>query len=294
MIGLESVILKTPAKLNLALDIIGRDERGYHLMQMVMQSIDLFDRVEMTTNKGGKISVSCNLPEVPCDASNICYRCAEAFFDVAGISERGLSIHIEKQIPMQAGMAGGSSNGAGVLIGLNYLFQTGLSLETLCQIGAKIGADIPFCLTGGTARVEGFGERVEKIADLPDCAIVVAKPRRGVRTQQAFADFDQANLTPALHLEQMVQAIESGELDAICQHFYNALEQVCRLPDLQIIRNCMKNFGAKGAMMTGSGSAVFGVFSDRSRAYDCEQKLKARYPESYLCGPFAKGPVIQN
>lgn len=285
------VTVKAPAKINLALDIVGVDERGYHLMNMLMQTIDLYDFVTLIKRDDTQIWLSCNRADIPCNNSNICDRCAQLFFAKTGI-KGGVDIHIEKNIPQQAGMAGGSTDGAATLVGLNRLFQTNLTLETLCQWGAEVGADIPFCLIGGTAKVTGFGEKILPIAAFPDCSIVVAKPRSGISTQRAFAEFDRAGTPPQLDLEQIISLIEAKDLVGVCSEFYNALETVCNLPDLPVIKNSMRSFGAKGTLMTGSGSAIFGVFTDRSRAYNCEQKLRQKYHETFLCRPVTQGACI--
>lgn len=288
---MHTVTVKAPAKINLALDIVGLNEKNYHLLKMLMQTVNLYDTVTLQKQSSG-ITLTCDNPTIPCDECNICHRCAQAFFAYIGQPEAGVQMHVQKVIPQQAGMAGGSADGAGVLVGLNALYDAKLSLETLCAIGARIGADIPFCLVGGTAKVEGIGERITPITALPDCELVIAKPRTGVSTQRAFAEFDRLRIPPQLDLEAMVRAVECQDLSGVCAAMYNALERVCGVPEVRSIRHLMMSMGAKGAMMTGSGSAVFGVFSDRGRAYECEQKLRARYAEVFLCKPAAHGPQI--
>ena len=288
---MHTVTVKAPAKINLALDIVGLNEKNYHLLKMLMQTVDLYDTVTLQKQPSG-ITLTCDNPSLPCDERNICHRCAQAFFTHIGQPETGVQMHIQKVIPQQAGMAGGSADGAGVLVGLNALYDAKLSLETLCAIGARIGADIPFCLVGGTAKVEGIGERITPIPALPDCELVIAKPSIGVSTQRAFAEFDRLRIPPQLDLDAMVRAVECQDLSGVCAAMYNALERVCGVPEVRSIRHLMMSMGAKGAMMTGSGSAVFGIFSDRGRAYECEQKLRTRYAEVFLCKPAAHGPQI--
>ncbi len=285
---MREIVVKAPAKLNLALDIVGVNEDHYHKMKMIMQTIDLFDviTIQLTDDE---IQLSCNRPEVPCNQHNIAYRCAQALMEYVGILTYGFKIDIQKQIPIQAGMAGGSADGAAVLVGLNELYQLGLSVQQLCAIGAKVGADIPFCIIGGTAKVEGIGEVIIPIDPMPDCIFAIAKPKTGISTQKAFMDFDLAQIPPRLDLEQMITAIKQQDIYQMSNHMYNALEQVCTVRDIQIIRNKMLSFGAKNAMMTGSGSAVFGVFTNAARAYECEQKLKSKYSETFLCKPIPYG-----
>lgn len=286
---MNRIVMKAPAKINLALDIVGLDERGYHLLEMVMQTVSVYDTVTLQKREESGIFLSCDDPAIPCNPVNICWKCAEAFFSFVGIAEYGIEIQIEKNIPQQAGMAGGSADGAAVLVGLNRIYETGLSTETLCAIGKKIGADIPFCIVGGTAKVEGIGEIITPLSGMPDSAIVIAKPRSGISTQKAFADFDKMDCPPKLKLQEMIASMEEKDLVKMCGYLYNALELVCPVQDVKNIKHSMMGCGAKGALMTGSGSAVFGIFADRKRAYDCERKLADRYENTYLCNPVAHG-----
>ncbi len=276
-----TVTVKAPAKLNFYLDIVGLDERRYHLMEMLMQSIDLYDTLTLTKTVTG-VALSCEDPAVPCDERNICHRCAVAFFEKTGVTE-GVAITIEKRIPMQAGMAGGSADGAATLVGLNGLFQTGLSMEELCQIGEKIGADIPFCLIGGTAKVTGFGEKIEPLSPFLPCSLVVVKPSVGISTKAAFDAFDQSGTAPRRTLQQMIDASANDDLQGVCANLYNALETVCPLPELEAIKARLRALGAIGAMMTGSGSAIFGIFDKEETAAHCFSQFKAEGAEVFLC-----------
>lgn len=291
---MNQVTVQTPAKINLALDITGVTGNGYHLMEMVMQSIDLCDTLRVSRTADTQISLSCPDPAVPCDEKNICYRCAELFFRHAGIAkpEQGVLIAIEKHIPKQAGMAGGSANGAGTLLALNRLYQTGYGLDTLCALGKQAGADIPFCLAGGTAKVEGIGEKITPLPTLPDCDIVIAKPRGGISTGKAFAAYDALGEPLSLPKEALFGALAKQDIAGIAENLYNVLEQVSGLHEISVIKNMMYSGGAKGAVMTGSGSAVFGIFTDRRRAFECEAKLKERYDETFLCKPVNFGARI--
>ena len=290
---MQAVWVNAPAKVNLALDITGVTDNGYHQMEMVMQAVSLYDRVLLEQTKTGGIALSCDPPSLPCDEGNIAWKAAQCFFDACGIQERNVRIHLEKQIPQQAGMGGGSADGAGVLAGLNVLYGTGLSTAQLCRIGIQVGADLPFCLCGGTALVRGIGEQITPLPDLPDCTFVIAKPKGGISTQRAFAEYDRAGLGPVLRLDEMIGAMERGDLSGVCGQLYNALERVCGLRDVEVIKTTLLSLGAKGALMTGSGSAVFGIFTDRGRAYDCERRLKERYPECFVCRPVPHGPMIE-
>lgn len=280
---MNQIMVEAPAKINLALDIVGVNEKGYHLMKMMMQAVSICDQVFLKKTDSG-IVVGCDDPSIPCDETNIAYRCAELFFAHTG-QTGGAEIFLHKEIPQQAGMAGGSADGAGVLEGLNELYKTGLSLEELCEIGVKAGADIPFCLMGGTAKVEGIGEKITPVASMPSCWIVIAKPKQGISTKEAFEEFDRRNIEPKLRLEVMEQALEEQKLSNLCGELYNALELVCPLEEVSRIEEWMKSFGALGAKMTGSGSAVFGIFEDFSKAMACQKKLKSKYEDCFLCRP---------
>lgn len=290
---MNKIVLKAPAKINLALDIVGLNEKGYHLMKMLMQTVSIYDTVTIWKEEKNGILLSCDDLSIPCGPMNICWKCAEAFFSFTGIKEYGVGIHLEKIIPQQAGMAGGSADGAAVLVGLNRLYETGLSTEALCEIGKTVGADIPFCIVGGTAKVEGIGELITPLPPMPDCTIVVAKPRSGISTQKAFADFDRLDCPPKLNLEDMIASMAKQDFTKMCSYLYNALEQVCPLQDVKSIKHSMLSCGAKGALMTGSGSAVFGLFSDKKRAYDCERKLASKYEQTYFCDPVPYGVFIE-
>lgn len=290
---MKQISVKTPAKLNLALDVVGVDERGYHLLEMIMQTIDLYDIVTVTPNDSETITLSCDSPSIPIDQHNIGYVAASRFFDVCNITQRGVHIHLQKKIPQQAGLAGGSTNGAGVLVALNELYRTNLSVEQLCEFSKNIGADIPFCLTGGTALVEGIGEKITKIHDLPDCDFVIAKPKGGISTQRAFSEYDRAEIKQGeFEINEMIHAIEQENIVSVSNQLYNVLEHVCGISEVETIKNVMTSCGAKGALMTGSGSAVFGIFIDRGKAYACEKRLKERYAECFICKPIFHGPKI--
>lgn len=280
---MKQITVEAPAKINLALDIEGVDQRGYHLMRMMMQAVSLCDTVLLEQAEEG-IQLFCSDPSLPCDQGNIAFRCAQLFFEHTGILG-GVKISIQKEIPQQAGLGGGSADGAAVLEGLNWLYDTGLSLEELCSIGVKVGADIPFCLLGGTARAEGIGEKLTPVASLPDCCIVIAKPKEGISTKEAFAAFDRQGLAPVLDLEEMERHLENQDLKGVCSGLYNVLERVCPLESVAQIEQMMLASGALGARMTGSGSAVFGIFEDFSLALACQKKLGLRFGESFLCRP---------
>ncbi len=198
---------------------------------------------------------------------------------------------IEKNIPFGAGLGGGSADGAGVLVALNELHQTNLSTDEMIEIGQSVGADIPFCFIGGTALVEGIGEKITKVEDMPMCHIVVAKPVEGINTKLAFMTYD--NMTNIKHpdTKMMLKSIKVQDINQISNHMVNVFEQTIQLSSIETIKSTMTNHGALGAMMTGSGSAVFGVFTNQLKAEHCLKKLKHLGFESFLCEPITHGPI---
>lgn len=258
---MERVCLKAAAKLNFSLDILGKRPDGYHEMDMVMQTVDLSDDVELT--RAESISVlSDGSPDGP---ANLAWKAAEAFFAAAGITG-GVSIRLTKRIPAQAGMAGGSADAAAVLIGLNRLYNAGLSPEALRRAGLSVGADVAYCLVGGTARVRGMGERVEPASQLTVGYLTVVKPPFGISTAEAFRRFDRAEGLTHPDNAALLAAMARGELEALAPFMENVLEQSEGSPEVARIRQKLLDTGALAARMTGSGSAVFGVFREESAA----------------------------
>ena len=281
--------VKVAAKINLMLDILKKLDNGYHSLFMVMQSVDLFDTIIVEKNEENKIIIKCDTEGVPCNEKNIVYKCATAFFDALSIEDRGITIVIEKNIPMASGTAGGSADGAGVLYCLNKLYNTNLSQKELCEIGGKVGADIPFCLVGGTAITLGTGTIVAPVKDLPDCYIVLCKPGQDVSTPEAYAQFDELSRVRHLDRISMVDAMASGDFDKICSLCGNVFEQAVEVPKRPHIKGVMRKSGADACVMTGSGPTVFGIFSDKEKAEDAFNKLSKKYENVYLCKPVSQG-----
>lgn len=258
---MERVCLKAAAKLNFSLDILGKRPDGYHEMDMVMQTVDLSDDVELSRAEGISV-LSDGSPDGP---ANLAWKAAEAFFAAAGITG-GVSIRLTKRIPAQAGMAGGSADAAAVLIGLNRLYNAGLSPEALRRAGLSVGADVAYCLVGGTARVRGMGERVEPASQLTVGYLTVVKPPFGISTAEAFRRFDRAEGLTHPDNAALLAAMARGELEALAPFMENVLEQSEGSPEVARIRQKLLDTGALAARMTGSGSAVFGVFREESAA----------------------------
>ncbi len=283
--------VKVAAKINLMLDILKKLDNGYHSLFMVMQSVDLFDTIIVEKNDENKIIIKCDTEGVPCNEKNIVHKCATAFFDTLSIDDRGITIVIEKNIPMAAGTAGGSADGAGVLYCLNKLYNTNLSQKELCEIGGKVGADIPFCIVGGTAITLGTGTIVAPVKDLPDCYIVLCKPDQDVSTPEAYAQFDSLNRVRHLDRISMVDAMASGDFDKICSLCSNVFEQAVEVPKRPHIKGVMRKSGSDACVMSGSGPTVFGIFSDKEKAEDAFNKLSKKYENVYLCKPVSQGVI---
>ncbi len=283
--------VKVAAKINLMLDILKRLDNGYHSLFMIMQSVDLYDTITVNKNSINEIIIKCDTDGVPCNEKNIAYKCAKAFFDTLSIDERGVTIEIEKAIPMAAGTAGGSADGAGVLYCLNKIYETNLSERELCEIGGKIGADIPFSIVGGTAIALGTGTIIAPVTDMPECYIVLAKPEQDVSTPEAYSQFDM--LTRVRHLDRvaMIEAINKGDYEEICNLCGNVFEQAVEVPKRPHIKGVMRKCGADACCMSGSGPTVYGIFNNKEKAEDAYLKLSKKYNNVYLCKPTKKGVV---
>ena len=279
--------IKTAAKINLALDVTGRLDNGYHLIESVFQTVGLFDEVTVEL-AGSDISISCELPEsfeksdpIPCDERNIAYKAAKLFFESVGLSS-GCTIHIKKGIPSQAGMGGGSTDAAAVLYCLNRLTGEKLSDNELAAMGKKLGADVPFFFTGGTAYVGGIGEEITPLPDWSGRILVIAKGTEGVSTGEAYARIDA--LTEPVHPDTkgLVNAIKNAP-DTAFSFFGNLFEQAVQLSEVSALKLDMLSMGALSSLMTGSGSAVFGLFSDRATAEICAGMLRVKGYFAQVC-----------
>ena len=284
---MKTLRIKAAAKLNFSLDILGIRPDGYHEMDMVMQTIDLFDDVELS--KAGTISVfSDGSPDGP---ENLAWKAAEAFFRAAKRSG-GARIRLTKRIPAQAGMAGGSADAAAVLIGLNALYDARLSPEALRDAGLSVGADVPYCLIGGTARVRGIGEIVEPMPPFLSGYLVVAKPAIGISTAEAFRRFDRAENLRHPDISALLSVMEKGQLDALSHFMENVLEQSEQNETVETLRQELLKNGALAARMTGSGSAVFGLFSEKEAASRCAVALAGENRQIFVTKPYPKGITL--
>ena len=280
------VTLTAPAKLNLFLEITGRRPDGYHLVSMVMQTISLCDEVTVSLEESGApIQIECTDSRIPADESNTAYKAAVLFMKSIGREPVGVSISIKKNIPSQAGMAGGSTDAAAVLKALNAMTGEPLTQRELAAIAGKIGADVPFCVYGGTMTAEGIGTILTPLPDMPRCSFVIVKPEVNVSTAEAYKRSDETGYTSPKSPERVTNGICSGDTDEIARGLYNKFEEVLSLPEIDEIKRSMLEHGAKGALMTGSGSAVFGIFTDSTAAEECRDFFSASYPECFTAKP---------
>lgn len=264
---MDDISLQTYAKVNLTLDIMGRRKDGYHLLESVMQSVSLSDLV-IVRKQPAEITISTDVPHLPTDQRNICWQAADAFFKQAAIAAGGAEIEIKKRIPIAAGLGGGSSNAAAVLIGLNKLFNTDFNLQKLQEIGLSVGADVPFCLQGGTALVQGIGETVTPLAPLAAAGMVLVKPEGGVSTAQVYKALDPNSHGSSFTRQLLPLLRTNSSPEALGAVMGNALETAgMRLvPEAAIWKRRLLDGGAAAAVMSGSGPTVFGLFADRKLA----------------------------
>lgn len=278
---MDSVRIKAYAKINLCLDTVGKRSDGYHLLETVMHTVSLHDVVTVERTHNGKIEITCSEPAIPCNEKNIAYKCADAFFDSTGIKDRGIYINIEKHIPSQAGMGGGSADGAAVLKALNELYDTGLDTAELCGIGVSIGADIPFCIIGGCGYCTGIGEKIISLKPQTG-TVLIGKGEQGISTAEAFRKIDTENIS--LSFNGVLEAFSDVKsLQSIAPLCRNVFELVTDCSEVSEIKNVMLENGALCSCMTGSGSAVFGLYDDIPSAEIARNKLIEMGFFSKLC-----------
>lgn len=288
---MKQVVVQAPAKVNLTLLVTGAAPEGYHLIYSVMQSVALSDAVTVTVAEEKGIRLSCSRSDIPLDSGNTAFKAAEAFFEEVSLSSHGVSIDLVKRVPAGAGLGGSSVDAAGVLAAMNILFETGLSTEELCHIGLRVGADVPFCIRGGTMLAEGIGEILSPLAPLPDCEIVICKPPFSIATSEAFRRFDARPTGAITGADALLQAIGAGDLPAIAREMHNVLEDRERYPVFAVIRERLLGCGALGAVMTGSGSAVFGLFDNDKKARAAAEDMQ-ELGECFLTRPVPHGAMV--
>ncbi len=274
--------IKAYAKINLSLDVLNKREDNYHNVKMIMQQIGLYDEIYLKKIEQG-ITIETNCEYLPVDSSNIAYKAAKLMIDRYGLNG-GLYIYIKKNIPIAAGLAGGSTDAAAVMKVINAMFELGMSLEELMDLGKEIGADVPFCLLGGAALAEGIGEKLTKIQGLNSGWVVLSKPNIGVSTAEAYENLDVESIDERPQTERLIKALQNDNLYEISKLLCNVFEKgiYYRHPIVKEIKIKMNQYGALGSVMTGSGPTVFGVFKNYGKAKSAYEKLRLLYNQTYL------------
>lgn len=274
--------MKAYAKINLSLDVVGKREDGYHLLRMIMQSIDLYDLINIDLKEAG-IELSCDKAYVPVDSRNIAYKAAELFLKEYGIGS-GVRIDIQKNIPVAAGLAGGSTDAAAVLKGLRDLLKPEVTDEELMGLGVRIGADVPYCIAGGTALCEGIGEKITKLDPFRDKILILVKPPFGVSTKTVYQKLDIGKIRIHPPTNRLIKAMREQDLSYVSKNMKNVLENVTlnRKHTLRLIKDELVELGAMGSMMSGSGPSVFGFFEDMLQAQRCYDAMKLKYKETFI------------
>lgn len=273
---MNRIELNAYAKVNLGLDVLRRREDGYHELRMIMQTVDLYDTLTLEKTEETGIVMTCNIEGLPCDERNLVYKSAKLMFEEYKLPG-GIRIHLEKRIPMAAGMAGGSTDAAAVFNGMNELYALGIAKERLCELGVRIGADVPYCIVGGTALSEGIGEVLTVLPNVPDCVVLIAKPDFDVSTKYVFENLHANSLTYHPDIDAMAESIRAGDLNGVVKVMDNVLETVteAKYTEITDIKNIMREHGAMRAMMSGSGPTVFGLYEkkeDAKKAADAIRK----------------------
>ena len=273
---MDKCIRKAYAKINLGLDVVRRLENGYHEVRMIMQTVDICDVLTLKKTESG-IVVTTDNGELPTDENNLIYKAAKLMMDKYNIKQ-GVHIHLEKHIPIAAGMAGGSTDAAGTFIGMNELFACGADEEQLRELGVKVGADVPFCIMGGTALAEGIGEKLTRLPKPPACFLLIAKPDINVSTKYVYEHLDAEGVEHHPDIDGMIRALADKDLTGIVERLENVLENVTvkKQPIIQEIKDTMVQAGAEGSLMSGSGPTVFGIFTEEKKAKAAFDALEAK------------------
>lgn len=283
--------LRAMAKINLGLDVVKKRDDGYHEVRMIMQTIKMYDQIDMTKSEEPGIRIKTNLPYLPCNENNLVYKAAKLLMDEFHIT-KGLDIRLKKFIPVAAGMAGGSSDAAAVMVGVNRMFRLNLTMDELAKRGVAIGADVPYCIIRGTALAEGIGEVLTPLPQMPPCYILIAKPGINVSTKNVYKSLRVDEIENHPEIDGMIEAIRTGSLLGVTARMANVLEDVTigDYPVISTIKQHMIEHGALNAMMSGSGPTVFGIFDDRRKAEQAYSELKSTNlaKQIFLTKPFER------
>lgn len=276
------MLMKAYAKINISLDVVGKREDGYHFLKMIMQTIDLYDLISFNKIKEG-IKITCNKPYVPLDERNLVYKAAKLCMETFDIKS-GIEINLKKNIPVSAGLAGGSTDAAATLKAMKDLFNINIETSELMKLGLKLGADVPFCMEGGTALCEGIGEKITHLPHFKNHILILVKPNFGVPTKEVYQNLDITKIFKHPNTEAIIKAMEAQNIKFVADNMKNVLENVTlkKHKILKEIKNDMLEMGALGAMMSGSGPTVFSFFDDMLKAQFCYDKLKGKYKEVFI------------
>ena len=291
---MNSITLKSRAKINLSIDVLGKRQDGYHLVEMIMQTIELYDLIEINEKDNDQITIKSTSDEIPLDCNNLVYKAANLIKKTFNIN-KGVEIHIKKNIPVAAGMAGGSSNAAAVLVGLNKLWNLNLSNQQLEKIGLKLGADVPFCINGGAVLASGIGEELTPIKGLTkDVCILVCKPDLFVSTKEVYECIDSKDIDKRPNNKFLIECLKNEETRQLAENMFNVLEGVTmdKYPVIQQIKDIMTNNRALGAMMSGSGPTVFGLYENREDAVKCKAILEKQFKQTFVVACEEKGVEV--
>ena len=291
---MNSISLKSRAKINLSIDVIGKREDGYHIVEMIMQTIDLYDDIKLKELEEDNLIIKSECSYIPLNEDNIVYKAAKLIKEKMDI-KKGIEIFIKKNIPVAAGMAGGSSNAAAVLVGLNELWKLGLSKDELRDLGLKLGADVPFCIEGGTALAEGIGEKLTYIKGInKDVNILVCKPDIFVSTKEVYQSLDIKNIEKRPDNKLLIEKLKNDDIVSVSNNMVNVLEEVTskKYSDIKVIENIIAKNGAMGTMMSGSGPTVFGFFDNEEKAKRARVELLENYSQVYVVTSSEKGVEI--
>ena len=273
---MDKMELKALGKINLGLDVLGRRENGYHDVRMVMQTVYLYDQIRMEKTKKPGIELLTNLFYLPVNENNLAYQAADLLMKEFHVKE-GVKITLDKHIPVAAGMAGGSSNAAAVLFGINRMFSLGLSQKELMERGVTLGADVPYCIWGGTALSEGIGEKLSRVDAMPECYILIAKPGISVSTAFVYQNLNLSGLAKHPDIDGMLECLRTKDLKGICDRLENVLETVTikEYPIIEEVKKHLMDQGAMGALMSGSGPTIFAIFQDKKTADNALKSLRS-------------------
>ena len=275
------------AKINLTLDVLGKRDDGYHDLKSVMQTISIRDDIEIDVDTGKPWELHCTMEGIPTDKSNLAWKAAEAFYAATGKRTTGLEIRIHKRIPTQAGLGGGSADAGAVLRALNKHYDNPLSILALAEVGSQVGSDVPFCTLCGTAIVEGRGERLRKLPDIPDCFFLVCKPDFSASTPELYKILDETAIARRPDNQAMESALLAGDLQKVADNIWNVFDPVVTKDHLELnyIKSIFNSYGSIAHQMTGSGSAVFGIVTEFEYAAVICNMLKENYPQVYIAKP---------